>query len=378
LAVLERLLQHYRVPTTAGVPTAGGAVAALGFELAGRTLGLPIRSEPALMPELSVRFYRSAVDWQDGWYEVRDGTQGQTAAVVRRALEEEAEAGEPQPERERNGRLLADMDRDSYLAAVGRIKHHIREGDVYQVNFAQRFRGDCAVSGRELYRSLVRRYPAPMMAYLECGRWGRILSDSPELFLRVQGRRVETRPIKGTRPRGSDALEDRRLARELQASEKDAAELAMIVDLERNDLGRVAETGSVRVIEPGRLVSLPTVHHLVATVTAELRQDVGPAELLRAAFPGGSISGAPKRSAVKLISELEPVRREIYTGSVGWLGFDGELSLNLAIRTLLIQGGRWYLHSGGGIVADSDPEAEYQETLTKARAFFDLLGVAVS
>jgi len=188
---------------------------------------------------------------------------------------------------------------------------------------------------------------------------------------------VETCPIKGTRPRGATPAEDAALAAELCESAKDAAELAMIVDLERNDLGRVCEAGTVEVADHAALYTLATVHHTVTRVVGRLRADVDAAALLRATFPGGSITGAPKIRSMEIIEDLEPTRRGVYTGSVGYLGYDGRLDLNIAIRTVTVKDGVAYVQAGGGIVADSDPAAEYEETLTKARALLAALGATV-
>jgi para-aminobenzoate synthetase component 1 len=226
----------------------------------------------------------------------------------------------------------------------------------------------------EMYLRLRERNPAPYAAFLNLGD-SQIVSTSPECFLTYDpiSRLLETRPIKGTRPRGSTPNEDERLARELAASEKDRAENVMIVDLERNDLGRVCEFGSVEAPELFTIESHPTVHHLVSTVRGRLRGDLGAVDLLTACFPGGSITGAPKIRAIEIIHELEPVRRGVYTGSIGYVGFDGSVNLNIAIRTAVVKDGMCRFHVGGGIVADSDPEMEYQETLDKARALLEVL-----
>jgi para-aminobenzoate synthetase component 1 len=200
-----------------------------------------------------------------------------------------------------------------------------------------------------------------------------VLSVSPELFLSVRGRHVITHPIKGTRPRSQEPSEDERLKHELLASEKDRAELVMIVDLERNDLGRVCEFGTVRVNELAALQSFATVHHLVAEVKGTLRQDADLIDLLRASFPGGSVTGAPKIRAMEIIAEQERTARSVYTGSVGWIGLDGNADFNIAIRTVLCNGRRAVYRVGGAIVADSDPQAEYEETMHKGRALYETL-----
>src|SRR5205823_5484302 len=208
---------------------------------------------------------------------------------------------------------------------------------------------------------------AAFAAYLDAGRF-QLLSSSPERMLRVRGRDVETRPVKGTRPRGADAAADARLARELCDSEKDRAELLMIVDLARNDLGRVCEYGSVRVPRLFDLETHPTVHHLVATVTGRAREEASALDVLRACFPAGSITGAPKIRAMEIIEELEPDHRGFYTGAIGYAGFDGGGEWNVAIRIMTVAGSQVTFSAGGGIVADSVPELEYEETLHKSRA----------
>jgi len=236
-----------------------------------------------------------------------------------------------------------------------------------------------AATPEELYLRLRAINPAPFAAFLKFPEFS-VVSASPERFLHFdpRTRRVHTRPIKGTRPRGQTPEEDERLAQELLRSEKDRAEHVMIVDLERNDLGRVAETGSVRVREMATLETFPTVFHLTSTVEATLREDKDRVDLLQATFPGGSITGAPKIRAMEIIDELEPTTRGVYTGSIGYFAFDGRMDLNIAIRTLVIKDGVAYFQVGGGIVADSEPEAEYQETLDKAAAIKRSMGQLVN
>jgi para-aminobenzoate synthetase component 1 len=262
---------------------------------------------------------------------------------------------------------------------VRRTVDYIEAGDIYQANITQRFQASLPAGfGREassrlaLYDALRRRNPATFAAFIDLGE-AAILSSSPERFLKVAQKRIETRPIKGTRPRGANAAEDAALARQLLASEKDRAENLMIVDLLRNDLGRVAKLGSVKVPVLFGLESYATVHHLVSVVTAELDEGRSAVDLLRAAFPGGSVTGAPKIRAMEIIAELEPTARGPYCGAIGYLAATGAMDTNIAIRTLLIDGERISFQVGGGIVADSDPEAEYQETLAKARALFETL-----
>lgn len=271
--------------------------------------------------------------------------------------------------------LIPTTPRPAYEAAVRRALDYIAAGDIFQVNLSQRFTAGLPRPPRELYDRLRRDNPAWFGAFLDHGDHA-LMCNSPELFLRVTpdartGRRhVVTRPIKGTRPRGPGMRE------ELLASVKDQAELNMIVDLERNDLGRVCEIGSVRVCEPRTMEAHPTVYHGVAGVEGVLRQDVTFADLLQATFPGGSITGAPKIRAMEIIEELEPVRRGPYCGAIGYLSVDGHVEFNIAIRTMIAKGDRVYFSVGGGIVADSEPAAEYEETIVKARAMLECLGVS--
>jgi para-aminobenzoate synthetase component 1 len=269
----------------------------------------------------------------------------------------------------------ANFTKDEYLTVVQKVKDYITAGDVYQVNLSQRFAAPMSTTPEDLYLRLRRINPAPFAAFLKFPEFS-VVSASPERFLHFdpRTRRVHTRPIKGTRRRGQTPEEDERWAQELLRSEKDRAEHVMIVDLERNDLGRVATTGSVRVSEMATLETFPTVFHLTSTVEATLREDKDCVDLLRATFPGGSISGAPKIRAMEIIDELEPTTRGIYTGSIGYFAFDGRMDLNIAIRTLVVKDDLAYFQVGGGIVADSEPEAEYQETLDKAAAMRTAVG----
>jgi para-aminobenzoate synthetase component 1 len=260
------------------------------------------------------------------------------------------------------------LSADAYLAAVERARAYIRAGDIYQVNLARRLTVKAGLDPWEFFQRLQVVSPAPFAAYLDCGAF-QIASSSPELFLRLSGRHIRTRPIKGTRPRGADPEQDTRLAYELQTSPKEQAELVMITDLLRNDLGRVCEFGSVRVPDLFRLERFSHVQHLVSTVEGQLRPEVTHLGALAACFPGGSITGAPKIRAMQIIDELEPVTRGPYTGALGYLGFNRESQLSIAIRTAVCVHGAIHFHTGAGIVADSDPAAEYEETIAKAQGF---------
>jgi para-aminobenzoate synthetase component I len=253
-----------------------------------------------------------------------------------------------------------------YLDAVARVREYIVAGDIFQANLSQRFQATLRVPPFELYCRLRRRNPAPFAAYLAFDEVT-VLSASPERFLRLEPTgQVETRPIKGTRPRGLGPMHDAALGRALAESEKDRAENVMIVDLLRNDLSRVCRPGTVRVPELFALEQHPTVHHLVSTVLGDLEPGADAVDLVRAAFPGGSITGAPKVRAMEIIAELEPTRRGVYCGSIGYLSATGTMDTSIVIRTFVLRDGELYFQAGGGIVADSDPELEYRETLDKA------------
>ena len=271
--------------------------------------------------------------------------------------------------------LTSNFSRDAYLAAVQRARQYIAAGDIFQVNLSQRFTVPLREDPAAIYERLQRQSPALYGAYLDHGEYA-LICNSPELFLRVERegrrRRVTTRPIKGTRASGAG------MAQQLRESEKDQAELNMIIDLERNDLGRVCEIGSVRVTQPRVVEAHPTVLHTAATVEGVLREEVTFVDLLRATFPGGSITGAPKIRAMEIIEELEPHRRGPYCGAIGYLGGDGTIEFNIAIRTMIVRDGMVHIPVGGGIVADSDPPAEYEETIVKAAAMFGALGIGTT
>jgi aminodeoxychorismate synthase component I len=257
------------------------------------------------------------------------------------------------------------MSREDFCRMVGRAQEYIAAGHIYQVNLAHRFTAPPTGDAFAFYEALRHYSPAPYAAYLDLdGR--QLLSTSPESFLRMSGSTVRTRPIKGTRPRRADLNADEKSAYDLLTSPKEIAELVMITDLERNDLGQVCEYGSVAVTELLKLERYEQVFHLVSTVEGRLRPEVDHVSALRACFPGGSITGAPKKRAREIIAELEPEPRGLYTGAIGWFGFNGESQFNIAIRTVIVEPERTHFHVGAGIVADSIPEKEWQETLDKA------------
>ncbi|WP_428551891.1 aminodeoxychorismate synthase component I [Pseudomonas edaphica] len=272
-----------------------------------------------------------------------------------------------------NGPMAPELTPEAYRQAIARIQDYIQAGDCYQVNFAQRFRAPCSGDPWVAYCALREACPTPFSGFQSLPDDGAVLSLSPERFVRISKREVETRPIKGTRPRGLTPEEDAANAAELLASPKDRAENLMIVDLLRNDLGRTCRTGSVKVPELFSLESYPNVHHLVSSVTGVLADDKDALDLIAGSFPGGSITGAPKIRAMQIIDELEPTRRGLYCGSLVYLDVRGEMDSSIAIRSLLVKDGHVNCWGGGGIVADSEWEAEYQESLTKVRVLLHTL-----
>jgi len=368
----------------AAAPLGAGAIGFLGYDLKHFVERLPRRAaRDVSIPDMWFGFYAAvaAYDHLEGTWSLagRDwpgAPRARAQAFDRLAgglssrRSARADAGVSRP-----AEFASNFDRAGYERAVARTIDYIAAGDIFQANLSQRFTGPRNASAWTLYKRLRRANPAPYAAYIAGvdDSWA-VLSSSPELFLKVRDGFVETRPIKGTRPRSGDAGRDWELARELMASAKDRAELTMIVDLERNDLGRVCRYGTVRVTEPRALESYETVHHLVATVTGVLHEGRDLVDLLKATFPGGSITGAPKVRAMEIIDELEPTARNLYTGSIGYVDLAGSADLNIAIRTVLVDGDLCHVQVGGGIVADSKPDLEYEETLYKAEGMFRALG----
>src|SRR5471030_2162712 len=382
----ERFLQRLRdglarlgtadLPDTHDLPFVGGLIGYLGYDFGRRLEPLPAQAIDDLhLPDARLGLY--------AWALISDHQTCSSQLVFHPAL--------PDQERQRltelfstpiadlaaafrlTGDFKPDISADEYRHAFERIQAYIQAGDCYQVNFAQRFRADCSGDPWAAYCALRAACPTPFSGYQSLPDGGAILSLSPERFIKVADRRVETRPIKGTRSRSADPAQDARYAEELLASTKDRAENLMIVDLLRNDLGRSCRIGSVKVPQLFSLESYPNVHHLVSSVTAELAADKDPLDLIAGSFPGGSITGAPKIRAMQIIDELEPSRRALYCGSLLYLDVRGEMDSSISIRSLLVKDGQVSCWGGGGIVADSDCEAEYQETFTKVRVLMQTL-----
>ena len=377
-ALLRRALQQTGEESMVESHFPGGALGYLGYDLGRCTESIKPRLPVELgLPEAAVGIY--------DWALVTDHPARRCQLLVRNAalpdalrqrLYQAAElpddvTPEPAPLHSSYRPFQPEMSPAHYRQSFARIHRHIYDGDCYQANLAVRFYCACDAEPWALYTRLRQLHPAPHSAFMRLPT-GAVLCCSPERFLRVQGRQVETCPIKGTRPRSTDPVQDQNMAQELQHSHKDQAENLMIVDLLRNDLGKNCRPGSITVPALYELQSFATVHHLVSRITGELAPDRDALDLLRGCFPGGSVTGAPKRRAMQIIEALETCRRNVYCGSFIRLGYNGELDSNIAIRTLVQEDGRLYLWAGSGLVADSTPEAEYREILDKAAAFLSM------
>jgi len=401
--ILDALMARYELLDEIDLPfPLGGAFGYWGYELKNFTEPkLPRRAVNDLeLPDCHVRFYDSLVvfDHQLGKVCVvstglnADGSRSEEKTCEqmefwKRILEKDV------PQRHRDAeemeksnslRLCAsvakvnsNLSREEFIFKVQRVQKYIRAGDIYQVNLSQRLTTNCKIPGWDFFHKLSAVSPAPFAAFLDCGDF-EIASSSPEQFLRLSGPHIVTRPIKGTRPRDYDPTRDAQLAYELQTSAKELAELVMITDLLRNDLGKVCEYGSVQVPELAKLEKFAQVQHLVSTVEGRLRKDVTHFAAFASCFPGGSITGAPKFRAMEIVDELEPISRGPYCGAIGYLGFNRESQLSITIRTAVCKDGLAHFNVGAGIVADSNPEAEYEETLAKARGFFAALNFQIN
>jgi anthranilate synthase component 1 len=398
IAELRRLMAEFRAPYVPGLPRfTGGAVGFMGYD-----------ASPAFEPSLEPAWIKAgwsaaAAGEDDAGFMLFDTVLAfdhvkhriliianarvtadedlealyQFACAKIDFLERELERGLSQPER-RPGEppaISSNLTKEAFEASVRSIKERIAAGDIYQAVLSQRFEADVTADPFTVYRALRHVNPSPYMYFMRMGELA-IVGSSPEMLVRVEGRRVETHPIAGTRPRGNSDEEDLRLAEELKRNEKERAEHVMLVDLGRNDLGRVCEYGSVRVPQYMALERYSHVMHLVSTVDGTLAEDHDHLDALVACFPAGTVSGAPKIRAMQILAELEPTRRDIYAGAVGYIDFAGNLDFCIAIRTITIRRGRARVQAGAGIVADSNPAAEYEETRDKARALLQALTMA--
>lgn len=384
-ALLKQAMQPY-LAAQEDLPFIGGAVGYFGYDLARRLEKLAsIAANCDAIPPMQVGIYDWAVvvDHQhktsclvSNGFDAKTRENWDALCTLFDTPVSELNVGSEQFEV--TTPIRSNMDKSAYARAFTAIKNYILEGDCYQVNLAQRFSAKATGDGWPAYQKLREISPAPFMAYMNLSRM-QVLSGSPERFLQVVNRRhVETRPIKGTRPRSGDAVLDAQYATDLQSSIKDKAENLMIVDLLRNDIGKNCETGSVKADKLFQLQSFANVHHLVSIVTGRLQAAKTAIDLLRGCFPGGSITGAPKLRAMEIIEELEPHRRGVYCGAIGYIGFDGNMDTNIAIRTAVYiknsdAEGEISFYAGGGIVADSELEKEYIETLDKASSMMKVM-----
>ena len=387
--VLRRLMPRVPPARAPSPDFIGGAVGYLGYELADliEPIGLPVAGAGAL-PDLTMLFIDRLVAWDAdaGGLAVHTLGFGHDACAARECAEASAEAfaadvaslrpsaASLRSHRRAAGALLRPFDTASHALAIDAVKQRIAAGDVYQVCLTDRLERSYDGDPWQLYRRLRDANPAPFAAYLELLE-GAVVCSSPERFLRVASdRSVESRPIKGTAPRGADAAEDAENSEWLRHSEKDRAENLMIVDLVRNDLGRVCETGSIRVPELMAIEAYATVFQMVSTVSGRLRPECDAFDLVRASFPPGSMTGAPKIAAMRILNQLETARRGVYSGALGYFDARGGADLCVVIRTILVQEGRAHVHSGGGLVAESEPSSEIRELLDKARPLLSVLG----
>lgn len=378
----EKITAAQNSTNTEAIPFAGGALGYWSYDLARRYVALPskARDAPAQddshLPDMAIGIY--------DWAIILDHHQ-HTAQLVSQHRHPDTAQHLPQIiERLRNnkstpsaafkvqGRIDSNFNRDTYETAFNVAQQYLRDGDCYQVNLAQRYVATASGDALEAYLVLRQQSPAPYSVFMNLPQL-QILCTSPECFLKVHNGLVETKPIKGTRSRAANPLKDERMANELQRSEKDRAENLMIVDLLRNDLGKCCVPGSVQVPKLFEIESYAQVHHLVSTVTGKLAPNQDAISLLKNCFPGGSITGAPKQRAMQIIEQIEPNRRGIYCGTIGYIGYDGNMQTNIVIRTLIYAQGKICYWAGGGIVADSKVGAEYQETLDKTSAMLKLL-----
>ncbi|TQV73525.1 aminodeoxychorismate synthase component I [Exilibacterium tricleocarpae] len=372
-ALVQAHLEPLHTSVAKDLPFCGGALGYFGYDLGRRLERLPSLAAADIdLPDMQIGIYN--------WALVQDHQQRHAwllclpdcAPTHRRDILQRVSKKDTKNVNNffKIKNLKSNFDVSSYKEKLAKIDAYIHAGDCYQVNFAQRFSADFEGSPYAAYRRLRQVLPSPYSAFMDLGDQA-VLCLSPERFIHLAGQQVETRPIKGTLPRGASAAADRANAQRLQASAKDRAENLMIVDLLRNDLGKSCLPGSVRVPELFRLESFPNVHHLVSTVTGTLSSDRSPLALLQHCFPGGSITGAPKLRAMQIIEELEPCRRSIYCGSIGYISANGNMDTNIAIRTLACDGDRIHCWGGGGIVADSEPDLEYAESLAKIQVLLD-------
>lgn len=380
---IKEILEEYKMDYKTDIPFVGGAVGYLSYDLCHHIEELPRTAiDDVGVPDMYFGLYDGVIciDHRGGDDKVFvaslgiiDSEEIVVENIIKQIKSAEAEGVKIELSMTtRKKEFKSNFTREEFVNSVKKVQDYIESGDIYQANLTQRYSCDLEETPYELYGKLRTINPAPFATFMDFGE-GQIVSSSPERFIKLRDGIIETRPIKGTRPRGKNEEEDKKNSEELLNSEKDKAELLMIVDLERNDLGKIAKTGTVKVTELFHLEEYPTVYHLVSTVVAEVSDEHDAVDCITATFPGGSITGAPKIRSMQVIDELEPTQRNIYTGSIGYIGFNGDLDLNIVIRTVVCKDNKAYFQVGGGMTWDSNPEEEYQETLDKAKALMDAL-----
>ncbi|MGB7606340.1 MAG: aminodeoxychorismate synthase component I [Lutisporaceae bacterium] len=375
---LSELLKQYKIKNSTDLPFIGGCMGYFSYDLGLIHDNIESNSvEDIIVPHYYFVFYDNLI--------IFDNKSGRTyisacgkleehhksiASIEDKIMQQSKVKYEVIPKRDTV--FSSNFTHEEYVQAVSRVKEYIRSGDIYIANMTQRFTANTNKSCYDIYKDLRNINPAPFAALMKLEGLD-IISASPERFIKINNKLVETRPIKGTRPRGSNPEEDERYRNELLNSEKDMAELLMIVDLERNDLSKVCKPHSVKVTELFKLEEYSTVFHLASTVVGELNDGINAVQCMKACFPGGSITGAPKIRAMEIIDELEGLKRSLYTGCLGYFSFDGNADFNIVIRTIIKKDNTVYFGVGGGITWDSDEESEYQETLDKAKALMKVI-----
>lgn len=394
LELLRGLLQKYKTSwQDEEIPFIGGCIGYFSYDLVNFIEDIfSYNSDDIGINDLEMGFYNKVIiidHEKRKTYAVGSSSGGKTANVqaeacnnledLKRILKNFEEINERRENFTKNynccpgeNSLIANFSREQYIQTVSRAREYIRCGDIFQANLSQRFETVIKINPAEVYLMLREQSPSPFAAYLSFDEL-KVISSSPERLLKIKDRKIETRPIKGTRPRGRNIEEDKYNKEDLLMSEKDCSELTMIVDLSRNDLGKVCEIGSVVVDKLSEIEEYANVFHMVATVSGRMKEGKDVVDCLYAAFPGGSITGAPKVRACEIIEELEPVKRGIYTGSIGYIDFNGDSDLNIAIRTIVVKDNKAYYNVGGGIVWDSQPAEEYAETLHKGKIMMNVL-----
>lgn len=372
---LASYLKENKIENTTELPLLSGAIAYFSYDYGRKFEKISSRHDKDIkIPEAIVSFYEifliQDIEKKKVYLTYRD--EDKKNLVLEKIKNTDLTSSDNILKNKNLADFKANFEKDDYLQAIKKTIDYIVEGDIYIMNMTQRLEIESKKNPLEVYKYLRKFNPAPFAAYMDYSDF-QIVCASPERFLNLKNGRVQTRPIKGTRRRGYSPEEDLLLKEELKNSEKDKSELLMIVDLERNDLNRVCKTKSVKVTELFEVETYATVFHLVSNIVGDLREDTTVVDLLSSAFPGGSITGAPKIRAMEIIDELENSRRALYTGSIGYIGLDGSCDLNIVIRTALHQNGKYFIGVGGGITCESDLEFEYEETLQKAKALLEAI-----